>query len=280
MRTPIAAGLLVTLVATEVAAQADCFPSKSSNEARTLGIFSVPLAFSPAGAPRAGSSRVQLGLELSYLPSVDSAIARPTVCRPGKEAENTDLLFAAPRPRITVMLGGGLALEGSWIPPVRLNQVRANLIGVALSYDTKLGSRGTSLTLRAHGTFGEINAPITCPDESLQNATSECFGGTRSDDSYRPNIVGGEAIAHWSVAQGQLRPYLGAGFNRLMPRFQVNFRNSQNQIDNRRVEVDLDRLALFGGFSWITSSPWILSAEFYSAPTDAVTGRVALRFRL
>lgn len=279
-RTSAAAALLATLSAAEVAAQPDCFPAKSSNEAQTFGIFSVPLAFSPAGAPRAGSSRVQIGLEVSYLPNVDSSLARPTVCRPGKEPENTDLLFAAPRLRITVALGGGLALEGGWIPPVRLNQVRANLVGVAVSYDARLVSGGAHVTLRAHGTFGEINAPITCSDEALETANSECFQGTRSDDSYRPNIVGGEAIAHWSLGRGQVQPYLGAGFNRLMPRFQVNFRNAQNQLDNRRVEVDLDRLALFGGFSWVASARWILSAELYSAPSDAVTGRMALRFGL
>jgi len=260
-------------------AQGDCFPSKSSNEAQTFAVFSVPLAFSPAGAPRAGSGRVRLGFELSYLPNVDSSIARPTVCRPGKEAENTDFMFAAPRPRVEVVLGGGLALEGSWVPPIRHNQVKANLIAVALSWDTRLGLGSARLTLRGHGTFGKIEAPITCPDEALQNPISECFQGTRSDDAYRPNILGAEAIARWSVG-GRLHPYLGAGYNHLRPRFQVNFRNALNQLDNRRVEVDLNRIAVFGGLTWATASRWTLSAEVYSAPADAVTGRMAIRFGL
>lgn len=271
---------LSSFAADRLRAQADCFPSKGSNEAQVFGIFSVPLAFSPGGAPAGGPGRIQVGLEVSYLPSVDTVLARPTVCRPGKEAENTDLLTVAPRPRLTIDLGRGFLLEGSWTPPIRVNQVRANLFGLALGYRIPLGSAGTGLTLRAHGAFGKVNAPITCPDEALANPLSECYQGTRSDDSYRPNILGVEGIAHWSLGGGAVRPYAGAGYNRLMPRFQVNFRNAQNQLDNRRVEVDLDRLAVFGGLSWAAASRWIVSAELYTVPADAVTGRVALRVGL
>ena len=258
-------------------AQGDCFPGTSSNEAKTFALYSVPLAFGPAGAPNPTAGRVQVGLELSYLPNIDPATATPTVCRPGKGPENTDLLFAAPRPRISIGLGGGLAVEGSWTPPVRVNQVRANLVGVALSYHTRLGQSSTLLAFRAHGSFGQIDAPITCPDEALDDTLSECFRGTRSDDHYRPNIIGAEGMIHWT---GTVQPYLGVGVNRLMPRFQVNFTNSQNSLDNRKVEVDLTRLAVFGGLTWQASSKWALSGELYSTPSDAVTVRTAIRFGL
>jgi hypothetical protein len=260
-------------------AQGDCFPSKTSNEAQTFGIFSVPLAFAPVGIPSSGRGRVHVGLELSYLPKVSDAIATPTVCRPGKGPENTDLLFAAPRPRVTVGLGGGFAVEGSWTPPARINQVRASLFAAALSYDTHLG-KTAGLTVRAHGSFGTIKAPITCPDKELTNQQSECFNGTRSDDSFKPNILGVEAMVHRAVGRGRVQPYLGAGYSRLMPRFQVNFTNLVGQLDNRKVEVDLDRLAFFGGIGWAASHRMSLSAELYSVPTDATTGRVAIRFGL
>src|SRR5262249_41843406 len=94
---------LLLALARALAAQDDdlCYPAKGSHEARTMAIFAVPVAFSAAAAPqRAPAGRVQLGLELSYLPNVDPATATPTTCRPDKHSpENTDLLFAAPRPR-------------------------------------------------------------------------------------------------------------------------------------------------------------------------------------
>lgn len=272
----LAAVTLALVNAPSLLAQGDCFPSSSSNEAKTFAIFSVPLAFAPVGVPRPEAGRIEVGLELSYLPNVDRTTATPTVCRPGKGPENTDLLFAAPRPRIGIGLGGGFALEGSWTPPARLNGVQANLVSVAVSYGTTLGATA-GLVVRAHGTLGQINAPITCPDAELANATSECFQGTRSDDRYRPNIGGVEAMVHWT---GRFQPYLGLGFNRLMPRFQVNFLNSQDNLDQRKVEVDLNRVALFGGLRWQLAPRWSVAAELYTTPKDAVTGRTAIRLGL
>jgi len=276
VRTVAIAAALVVLSGGRAAAQGDCFPGPESNEAKTLATFSVPLAFGPAGAPLT-TGRVTVGIEAVYLPNVDPATATPTVCRPGKGPENTDLLLAAPRPRIGLALGSGFTLEGSWIPPVRLNQVAANLFGVALGWTTALGD-DHRLTLRGHGTFGRVRAPITCDDAALADPVSECYQGTRSDDSYRPNIVGADATLSWSLGGGRVQPYLGAGYNHLMPRFQVNFTNVAGQLDDRRVEVDLDRAVLFGGATWWPAGGRVgLSGELYAAPSDAITGRVAVR---
>ena len=49
------------------AAQGDCFPGPESNEAKTLAIFAVPLAFSRAAAPDLLPG-FKGGLELAYLP--------------------------------------------------------------------------------------------------------------------------------------------------------------------------------------------------------------------
>ena len=92
------------------------FPSQDSNEAKTLAIFSVPLAYSPLSAPDAAPRKWRLGLEVSTLPNIDDETATPTECRPGKGPENTDLLPALFRPRVAVRLGGGVLLDASWIP--------------------------------------------------------------------------------------------------------------------------------------------------------------------
>src|SRR3982751_1873089 len=97
---------LITLypLPVQVAAQGDCFPPDDSHEAQLLAALAVPLAFSLAQAPQAAvpPGNVQLGLELTYLPEIDSVIRTPTICRPGKPAEHTDLVFALPRPRVWV----------------------------------------------------------------------------------------------------------------------------------------------------------------------------------
>jgi hypothetical protein len=75
--------LVASALAAQLAAQTVCRPSASSNEAKMLAIFSVPLAFGPATAPEILPG-LWVGLEGTYLPKVDPATATPTICRPGE----------------------------------------------------------------------------------------------------------------------------------------------------------------------------------------------------
>jgi hypothetical protein len=261
--------------ASRATAQGDCFPGPGSNEAKTMAIFAVPLAFSRGSAPELFPG-FKAGLELAYLPKVSDAISTPTVCRPGKGPEHTNLLFAIPRPRFGMPLPLGLTLQASWIPPVRVNGVKASLFGI--SVEKAFGRLdGLVAAVRAHATFGSVHAPITCDTDALADVTSECFGGTKSDDRLSPNILGLDlALGGW-LADGRLRPYAGAGYNRLQPRFQVNFTNRFGQVDRRRVEVDLDRLVVFGGATWQPAERLAVTGELYAAPADAVTARVIVR---
>ena len=91
------------------------------------------------------------------------------------------------------------------------------------------------------------------------------------------DILGLDLAIGGSLADGRLRPYGGAGYNRLQPRFQVNFTNRFGETDHRRVTVDLDRLVVFGGATWQLTERLGLSGELYAAPSDAVTGRLIVR---
>lgn len=258
------------------AAQGDCFPPKDSHEARTLAIESVPLAFSPLSAPRrVERPTLRLGLEGATVPNPDAATRTATICRPGKGPEKTDFLFAIPRPRAEVVLPGGVGLEVSWIPPVRVAGVRANVLSVALGYRAAIGK--AVVGLRGHGTAGLVRAPITCDTGALADPASECFEGTRSDDRFHPNIFGVDATVGIPVGSGRFRPYAGAGVNVLHPRFQVNFTNSQGSTDNRKIEVNLTRFVTYAGASWMVRPAWEVSAELYLSPSDALSGRMAVR---
>jgi hypothetical protein len=274
-------GALAILAPGVAAQEPDCFPSQSSNEARMMARFDVPLAFSAVTAPRRSpAGHIELGLELSYVPGVDPALAIPTECRPNKlRPENTDIISVIPRPRVALALPWGFGVEASWIPPFRISDARANLVGIALSRTTAIQGGAVLLNIRAHGTFGVVNGPITCDDAAIQDATSICYQGTRSDDSFHPNVYGIDAAFGWQLGRA-LRPYMGAGYSRLAPRFQVNFTNQFDQTDRRRVIVDMDRGVLFAGATWQATRAFEISGEVYSAPADAVTVRVAGRVLL
>ena len=269
---------LPLLVLPAAASAQECRPPTSSNEAQAFGMVSVPLAFGRAQAPEMLPG-LRLGLEAAYVPQIDDETATPTICRPGKGPENVNLHSVLPRPRLSVPLPLGLALEASWVPPVRVGGVKANLFGVSLG--RSFGSiDGLVMAIRGHATFGSVRAPITCDDDALQDAGSECFQGTRSDDRFSPNILGADLSASVPVAGGRLRPYAGAGYSRLTPRFQVNFTNQAGAVDTTRVIVNLDRVAVFGGATWILSYRMALSGEVYATPADAVTARLVLRSSL
>jgi hypothetical protein len=270
-----ALGLAACAVPASLAAQYVCRPGAGSNEAKTLAILSVPVVFSPS-APPGEPSGITFGLEAARVPGVDRATATPTICRPGKGPENTGVLPALARPRLAVPLPHGLALEASWIPPIRVNGVKADLISLALT--ESFGHRdGLAAAIRAHATFGSVLAPVTCDRDALGDPTSECFNGSVSDDRFSPNIVGLDLSVGWTMAGGKLRPYLGSGYNRMEPRFQVNFTNQFGDTDRTRVAVNLDRVALFGGAAWQLTDRLALTGEIYAATADAATGRVVIR---
>ena len=159
---------------------------------------------------------------------------------------------------------------------MRVSGVRAHLVSAAIVRITPVLPDWTVST-RVHGTFGQIRAPITCPDEALADPVSECFGGTRSDDEYRPNIVGVDGALGWRPSNGRLSLYGGVGYTLLEPRFRVNFTNSQGSQDRRRVEVDLDRFPFFAGLAWQPSATVSLAGEWYGTRPDGSTVRMTLR---
>ncbi len=279
MRCLVVASGLVVMAVAPLAGQTVCTPPDNSNEAKVLATFAVPLGFGPLAAPaptRPGALRITL--EGTYLPKLDSATRTATVCRPGKGPENTDLIFAVPRPRVAIGLPGGLLLEASWIPPVRLNGVKANVGAIALGRGFAVGNGPMTAGIRLHTTFGLVEAPITCDDAALADPASECFQGTRSNDKYHPTMFGAEGSLGWRFGGGRVRPYLGGGVNLLRPRFEVGFTNRFGSTDSTRVEVNLTRAVLFGGVMWQAGHGLDVTGEVYSAPADAVTGRVGLSY--
>lgn len=263
---------------TTLAAQGDCFPAKDSHEAQVFGVFAVPIAFGPAEAPaRMSPWSFRLALETSRIPNVDDEIATPTTCRPGKGPENTDFASVLPRPRVMMGLPGGLALEASWVPPVTVNDATPNLLGFALG-KSFAWRQSMLIGIRLHGTTGLIRAPITCDDEAVQDQVSECFNADPSRDKYHPNTFGADLSVGWSLGGGKVRPFVGSGVNLLRPRFRVDFKNQFGQQDSRRVEVDLERVALFAGATWFPTSHFGITGQIYSAPADAVTGRLTVSY--
>jgi hypothetical protein len=260
-----------------------CRPRASSNEAKLLAFYSAPFAFTgmSAALPSDGSSGVRMwvGGEATIVPTPAASVRTSDRCYGVKKTENTNLSPVLPRPRILLALPNGFSVEASYLPPLTVAGATPNIGSAAIGWSGAINGR-LGLLVRAHGTFGVLRGPITCGENSIQqaNPAAPCFGTRVSEDEYRPNMLGGEAALSYAVSD-RLRAWGGAGFTRLASKFDVNFAGT-NGTDDTQIEVELTRVPLFGGVSWRAMPRLEFSAQAYSVPQDLTTVRVGAMYRL
>ena len=257
-----------------------CKPPRESNEAKLLAFYATPIAFSSGGMPaplRAGQVRV--GFEAAYVPSPSAAMQQPEACYGVKKTENTELSPVFPRPRVTLGLPGGLLLEGSYLPPVSVNDAEPNLGSIAIARPSRLtgdDERGSVwLLLRAHTTMGRVRGSITCPKGAIQtqNPGVACYGSSPSSDTYKPNMFGVEAGLAKQSSGDRWGAYATGGTTWLRPRFQVGFQYEGAAFDDTKIEVDMTRFAASAGAWYRVATKAAITGELYSVPTDATTFR-------
>ena len=273
---------LGAFVATSVDAQ--CRPPADSHEARLLAFYEAPLVFSMAGAPtRVRAGEILLGAEAGNVPSPSPMLQRPEFCYQ-PHSENTKLTPAFGRPRITLGLPAGFALEASYLPPVTVGGATPHLASAALArpMDFTVGGSEMTLALRAHGSLGRVRGAITCPRSALQttDAVAACYGTQPSRDSFYPAMFGSEGALGLRAHSGRVALYAGGGVTWLRPRFRVGFTDATGYADSTEVEARLVRGSVFGGISLRASQALTVSGQMYSVPEDVTTARVSVAYRL
>ena len=278
-------GGLVVWPSRRLAAQ-DCTAGHLPDDSHEAEIFRIRGASTAFGraispvTPRQGALFAMF--EVTTLAHIDQSTATPTYCRPGKPAENVNLMSVLPRPRVIFGLADGFTFEASWIPPVTVNDVKANVVSVALGRAVPVAVG--LISLRAHATVGEIRAPITCTEAQIAEdpsapGASECAGGAApSNDHYKPNSFGADMTYGWPVAAGRIRPFLGAGVNFLRPRFQVDFTDQFDVKQDQKVEGDFTRYVAFAGATWIPTSRLSFTGEVYADPGTTWVGRLGMAY--
>ena len=278
----IALFALAGLAATSVEAQ--CRPPRNSHEARLLAFYEAPLVFSMAVAPtRVVAGELSVAAEVGNVPSPSSTLQRPEFCYQ-PHSENTKLTPAFGRPRITLGLPAGFALEASYLPPVTVGGATPNLASVAVSrpMEYAVGGREVTLALRAHGTFGHVHGAITCPQSALQttDAVAPCYGTQPSHDTFYPAMFGSEGALGLRAHDGRASFYAGGGVTWLRPRFRVGFTDATGYVDSTEIEAQLVRGSVFGGVTVRASSGLQLSGQVYSVPEDVTTVRATVTYTL
>ena len=275
------APVVMLLAAAPLAAQTACEAPAGSPEAQTMGTKSVAIAFSPTRGPsRMPAGRVELGLGVMTVPEVSDEENIPITCFSGETLSNTNALVVAAQPRVRVGLGGGFAAEAGWVPPVTLSGVKANILGLGADWTSGPLGKVLVANFSLNAAFGTVKGSFTCDDTDVQTPGNYCYQGTPSEDSFDPAVYGADLTLGASFNRGSVRPYIGGGYTRLMPRFQVNYTNSLGIVDNSKVESNLNAAALFGGLTWDLARRWSVTGQFFSlvnyGTSVSLTGRFAL----
>ena len=268
------------LFATNVEAQ--CRPPVRSHEARLLAFYEAPIDFSMSSAPeRLTAGAVRIGGEVIPVPSPDPALQHPEFCY-ANTTNNTRLAPVFGRPRLTVGLPAGFAVEASYLPNVTVSAAQASLMSVALTRTAPLlwGER-LSLALRVDGTAGQVRGAITCPRRSLQTRDENipCFGTQPSRDTFRPGSYGLEAALAMRAGD-RVAFYLGGGARSLRPRFRAGFTDALGNVDRTTIDVDLVRGTAFAGVTANVGDHLSLSTQLYAVPADVTTFRLGAQYAL
>lgn len=259
-------------------------------EAKLMLYYSSAVAFSPLGVPlgvggrsvmAAASSgtapRFEAAMELSYLPPLSSEQRSAGSDKP----ESTNLAPVFARPRVGARLPGGVALELSWIPPVRVFDIKANLFAGAISRSF-VAPVGLRIVPRASFLAGRVEGPITCNRDTATKGSAAlatyfsfvCFGND-SRDFFQPRHVSGEVLVARGSTSGRWQPYVSAGGRAERTRFDIGVirRDGTRDPDEPVLEVKTTRAYGTAGASWFGLARTRLAAELYYAPGSAITVR-------
>ena len=276
-------GLLIIGLAAfaQANAGAQCKVDSRSNEGKLLAFYTAPIVFSMATAPEVmPPASIRIGAEGEYIPKPNPDIERTGVCFTQK-SEHTSLSPVFGRPRITIGGPFGFALEAAYLPPVTIARATPNLFSFAVSHAHRFAvgpTSGTTLSLRLHGTLGNVKGAITCPRSQLQQSdpSAPCYGSSPSKDTFHPDMFGGEAAVGFAPGAGIFSWYAGAGANRIDPHFRVGFTDAAGNVDVTHVELReaVVRATVFGGVTAVVRNIFDVGAQVYSVPSDATLFRL------
>jgi len=255
-----------------------------SPEAKLMLFYSSNVAFSPLGVSNALGTwsggpdrRFEGALEISYLPPLSTE--QRTVGTDKPEATNLAPVFA--RPRVAARLPGSTILELSWIPPLRVFDVKANLFAGALSWSVAV-TPAARIVPRVSFLTGRVEGPITCNSETAADGGPDlmtyyaavCYGND-SQDHFEPRHLSGEVILTTSSTASKWYPYLSVGARTERTRFDVGVITDGGTRDQDQPILEVKTTRAYGtlGATWFGVPRTRLTGELYYAPGSVFTVR-------
>ena len=246
-------------------------------EGRLIGFYSAALFFSPLGAPELGRAwALDAGLEVTYIPQLSKSQRTAFQDKP----EATNLAPVLPRPRVSLVLPGALHAQVSWVPPIRMFDVEANLFSVAVT--RALQPRGITIAPRFVAMWGKVRGSITCFEDLIHGTQNEAVYFTEicnsrtSDDHFKPQHLAAEVLVSRAISRLPFVPYGGIGVLREKTIFDIGVLRADGSRDPDHPVLELRATRPYG-FLGGTINTWRstrLTGELFYAPGSLFTARV------
>jgi len=211
--------------------------------------------------------RIELGLEAGWLPSLNEQ--QRLIGFTGTKEENVNRTPVFGRPRISLGLPHNVTVTAGYVPPVRIDGIRPNILTFAASRPV-IVSQVWRLAVRAHGLIGNLQGDITCDRETvsagLDPVRNPYLCEAPSNDTMSIRAGGLEVSSGFAVARS-LEPYLTVALNYFDTKFQTDARYS-GIVDHSRLLGAGSALAVGGGLSYPISRRVRIAGEAFYTPLD------------
>jgi hypothetical protein len=226
---------------------------------------SLLTAVAPPSPREAGS--VELGFELGWIPHLSEDERR--VGFNGTKEEDLNKLPVLGRPRVRLGLGRDWTLDLSYLPPIEVAGVKADLLAAAL--ERPLLRRGRFvLGVRASAQIGSVEGDFTCSEEVAAiepGAPGNEYGCQEpSRDTVDLDYVAVGLTAGYRVGRS-LDLLFSAAANSLDMAFQVDAL-TYGERDRTRLLADGWTWSTTAGVSWPVGERWAVGAELLYTPLE------------
>ena len=211
---------------------------------------------------------LELGLEFGNIPHL--SVEQRTVGFNGTKTEDLNRVPVIARPHAALGIGGGFSLVADWVPPLEIDDVKADVVTVALERPFFI-SDTWSLGGRLGAGSGRIEGDITCPraavaagDDPVRNPY-ECNAPSHDKQQYHWKTAG---LTVGRTLTPNLSAHASASVWRLNGVFRVNA-DYEEYDDYTRLAYEGNDWGGALGLDWARSGgSWRFGGEVFYSPLD------------
>ena len=212
---------------------------------------------------------IDLQLEVVQLPFLGEEYRR--VGFNGTKVENLNNAPISIRPHLIYYLREKLALSLSYVPPIELWDVKANLLAGSINW-SPINKGPLTVGLRLYGQIGTGEGAFTCTEENVaagDDFEKNPYGCNKiSRDRAHLDYLGVEISAAYRIDKLKgLRPFVAVGYNRMNLKFGINS-TLFGEPDSRTQKSQGETVTFSGGFTIPITSKLQFGLHLFYAPLD------------